>query len=224
MHAFYHAISNSPSRTGIIEEFIEGKLFTVDGYCFDDKHLVLGVASRVFIEGPHPVTKEIIYPAQIGKEIIKRLKVAHNSVVNSLGYKKGHTHGEYIVNSKNEVYLVECTNRGGGVYTSSTIVPEVSKINVNEALINQLVGKKVKSKVPQNNPVILAFLDFEVGKTLRSIDFISLPNLLKFRSIYSEKDIIESIENCASRHMMLVIKGGTKELLEFKKNLKIKYY
>jgi len=224
MDAFYHAISNSPSRTGIVEKFIEGTLFTVDGFCFDDTHKSLGVASRKFVEGPHPVTKEIIYPAQVSEEIIVKLKKAHNSVVKSLGYKKGHTHGEYIVNSEGTVHLVECTNRGGGVYTSSTIVPEVSGLDLNEALINQMVGNKVESIESDNNPVVLSFLEFEVGKTIKSINTGNHSYVLKFRSIYGEKDMVESIENCASRHMMLVIKGGIKELEDFKSKLQITYY
>lgn len=222
--AFYHAISNSPSRTGIVEQFIEGTLFTVDGYCFSDGHVSLGVASRKFVEGPYPVTKEIIYPAQVSDDIIQKLRKAHQSVVRSLGYTKGHTHGEYIVNSEGIVHLVECTNRGGGVYTSSTIVPEVSGLNLNEALINQMLGNRVNVTIPENNPVVLAFLDYEEGKTIKSIDTGDLPFVLKFRSLYGEKDMVESIENCASRHMMLVIRGGVTELNKFKENLKIEYY
>ena len=222
--AYFHAISNSPSRTGIIESFIEGTLFTVDGFCFDDKHRALGVASRKFIDGPHPVTKEIVYPAQVSDDLIESLKSYHEDVVDLLGYTKGHSHGEYIVNSNNKIFLVECTNRGGGVYTSSTIAPEVSGINLNEALIKQMTGQKVNGKDPENNPVVLSFLDFEVGKTIKSINTGNQPYVLKFRSIYGEKDMVESVENCASRHMMLVIKGGVEELDDFKSKLQITYY
>ena len=70
----------------------------------------------------------------------------------------------------------------------------------------------------------MAFIDLEVGKTVKSINIKKLPNVLKFRSIYSEKDMVESVKNCASRHMMLVIKGGVEELNEFKEELDIKYY
>lgn len=222
--AFFHALSNSPSRTGIIEEFIEGTLFTVDGFCFDNSHKCLGIASRKFVEGPHPVTKEIVYPAEVPDETINKLKMAHRSVVKSLNYSKGHTHGEYIVNKEGQVYLVECTNRGGGVYTSSTIAPEVSGNDLNEALIKQMTGQDAMGEESENNPVVLSFLDFEVGKTIKSIEVEDLPYVLKFRSIYGEKDMVESIDNCASRHMMLVIKGGVEELDDFKSKLKITYY
>jgi biotin carboxylase len=224
MNAFFYAISNSPSRTGIVEKFIKGTLFTVDGFCFDDGHKPLAVASRKYTSGSFPITKEIIYPAKATDTIIKTLKKAHNSVVKSLGYKKGHSHGEYIVDFNEKVYLVECTNRGGGVFTSSTIVPKVSGINLNDALIKQFTGEEVFGGESQNNPVILAFLDFKIGKTIKSIRVPKLPYVLKFRSIYEEKDMVESIENCASRHMMLVLEGGIKELKEFKDKLQIDYF
>lgn len=222
--AFFYAISNSPSRNGIIEKFIIGSLFTVDGFCFDNGHKSLAVASRTFTEGPYPITKEIVYPAKTTEKIINKLKKAHSSVVKSLKYKKGHTHGEYIVDKNDCVFLVECTNRGGGVFTSSTIVPRVSGINLNQALINQFLNKKVFVENYQNNSIILAFLDFQVGKTIKYIKVPEFPFIIEFRSIYKEKDMVESIENCASRHMMLVIDGGIKELKKFKRKLEIEYF
>ena len=36
--------------------------------------------------------------------------------------------------------------------------------------------------------------------------------------------MVESIQNCASRHMMLVLEGGTNELNEFKDKLQIDYF
>ena len=224
INAFFYAISNSPSKTGIIEKFIEGTLFTVDGFCFDDGHKPLAVASRKYTSGSFPITKEIIYPAKATDIIIKKLKKAHHSVVKSLGYKKGHSHGEYIVDFNEKVYLVECTNRGGGVFTSSTIVPKVSGINLNDALIKQFTGEKVHGCESQNNSVILTFLDFEIGKTIKSIRVPNLTYVLKFRSIYTKNEMVESIDNCASRHMMVVLEGGLKELKEFKEKLKIDYY
>jgi hypothetical protein len=154
-----------------------------------------------------------------------------------LNYVQGHTHGEYIVTKDDEIYLVECTNRGGGVYTSSTIVPNLTGINLNEILINQSLGKdtfKVLGEGPDMmiNSTILTFLDFEVGKVIKSINVSELSKLeyvLKFRTIFNENDMVELIDNCASRHSMLAVKGANSEdsfrnLENFKNSLNIKYY
>lgn len=235
--AFFDAIDNSPSRVLIAEKFIHGTLVTVDGFCFSNGHRALAVASRRFEDGPKPVTKEIIYPAQFTDEINLRLLKNHEAVVESLEYKYGHTHGEYIITDDNEIFLVECTNRGGGVYTSTVIVPLLTEIDLNHILLHQSLGDddfeaegtRLES---MKRSVILTFLDFEVGHVIKKINVQEMrdkPYTVRFRSFYGENDMVESIENCASRHSMLVLQGDDADqaranLAAFKEALKVDYY
>ncbi|MCW7482141.1 ATP-grasp domain-containing protein [Leptospira kanakyensis] len=236
-NAYYDAIHNSPSRILICEKFISGTLVTVDGFCFKNGHRSLAVASRKFENGSKPVTKEIIYPAQFSENLKIKLMRNHEMVVAALGYNYGHSHGEYLVTENGEIYLVECSNRGGGVYTSSVIVPLLTEINLNEILMNQSLGidNYLLNQTDSNymkKSIILTFLDFEVGKVIKSInieEMLDLPYTVKFRSIYSVHDMVESVENCASRHSMLVVQGkNSEEAISnfdlFKKLLKIEYY
>jgi biotin carboxylase len=235
--AFYDAIDNSHSRVLICEKFIYGTLVTVDGFCFRNGHKSLAVASRKFEKGSKPVTKEIIYPAQFSPAINQKLMANHEKVVKALGYNYGHSHGEYLLTDKEEIYLVECANRGGGVYTSSVIVPLLTEINLNEILLNQSLGTdsfeaQGSGTEFMKKSVILTFLDFEVDKVISSIntkEVQTLPYTVRFRTIYSENDMVESVQNCASRHSMLVIKGKDaaetiKNLEKFKENLTIQYH
>lgn len=234
--AFYNAIDNSPSRRLICEKFIKGTLVTVDGFCFKNGHRALTVASRKFEEGPKPVTKEIIYPAEFPKETQKQLLQRHREVVQALGYSYGHTHGEYMLTSSGDIYLIECANRGGGVYTSSVIVPLLTGFDLNLSLLNQSLGADTLTSPETDDymkmSVILTFLDFQVGSVIRSMNIKEMQNKLftvRFRSIYSVNDMVESIENCASRHSMLVLSGvdvkeAKNNLEQFKKQLYIEYY
>jgi biotin carboxylase len=237
--AYYDAVDQSHSRVLICEKFIRGTLVTVDGFCFRNGHRSLAVASRKFEKGAKPVTKEIIYPALFSKQLNDKLLRNHELVVSALGYQYGHTHGEYIVTDDEQIYLVECANRGGGVYTSSVIVPLLTGIDLNRILLNQSlgsdvfeIGNNVSDHGYMTKSAMLTFLDFEVGKVVKNINLEevrALPFTVRFRSIYSENDMIESIENCASRHSMLVIEGeDTDRLLEnfdlFKEKLKLEYH
>ena len=56
-----------------------------------------------------------------------------------------------------------------------------------------------------------------------------LPYVLRYRSLYKKNDMIESIENCSSRHSMLLLKGNDlieskQNLDKFNKTLEVKYY
>lgn len=235
--AFFDAINNSPSRTLIYEQFIKGTLVTVDGFCFKNGHQSLTVASRKFEDGPKPVTKEIIYPSVFENNINVALMNAHHDVVSALGYTIGHTHGEYILTENKEIFLVECTNRGGGVFTSSVIVPLLTSYPINVCLINQMLG--CDTYEPENIglasmkcSVMLTFIDYEVGKVIAEInteEVQKLPFTVRFRSKYGVNDMIETIENGAGRHSILVITAKNhNEILNnlnaFKHTLEVKYY
>jgi biotin carboxylase len=235
--AYYEAISNSPGLRLICEKFIEGELVTVDGFCFSNGHQSLTVASRKYAEGKKPVTKYISYPSDHSAEMKQKLLENHHNVINALNYNFGHTHGEYIVTPSGEIYLVECANRGGGVYTSSTINPLLTGIDLNGVFINQCLGEdSFKISSGTNNfmtrAVALAFLDLEVGRVLKKInhdEICGLPFVYQFRSAFSEKQMIESVENCASRHLMVVVDGANQTDLSrnydlFKSTLKVEYY
>ncbi len=235
--AYFEAISNSPSVRLICEKFIQGELVTVDGFCFSNGHQSLTVASRKYAEGKTPVTKYISYPSDHSAEMRQKLLENHHNVISALNYKFGHTHGEYIVTPSGDIYLVECANRGAGVYTSSTINPLLTGIDLNEVFINQCLGKDLfKISSDTNNYMIraaaLSFLDLKVGRVLKKINYdeiCGLPFVHQFRSAFSEKQMIQSVENCASRHLMVVVDGANKADLRknydlFKSTLKVEYY
>lgn len=235
--AFFEAISYSPSKRVICEQFISGTLATVDGFCFKNGHVSLTVASRIFEKGNKPITKEIIYPADFNEELIYKLMEFHNNVVNTFEYSFGHTHGEYIVDRNQDIYLVECTNRGGGVYTSSTIVPLLTEINLNKIYIDQCSRNDHYKFIPDGknhmkSSVMLTFLDFQKGKVIESInteELKNLPYVVKFRTIYKKNEMVESVEDCSSRHSMLVISSVNinktyLNLQDFKNKMDIKYY
>lgn len=236
-YAYFDSVSYSPSLTLICERFIEGELVTVDGFCFSNGHKSLTVASRKFSKGEKPITKSVSYPSQHHDELKSLLLKNHQRVVEALGYDFGHTHGEYIIAKNNDIYLVECANRGGGVYTSSTINPFITGIDLNAIFLNQALGSDdFKIDHDKKNfmcrSVMLSFLDFEVGKVVKRInidEITKLPFVLKFRTIYSEKQMVESLENCAGRHAMTVVVGSDiNEVLYnydiLKSTLNVEYY
>ena len=70
------------------------------------------------------------------------------------------------------------------------------------------------------------------GRVIHAINTDELQELeyvLKLRCILGKNDMVETIENCASRHMMLVIKGETleeskKNYRDFQSKLNVSYY
>lgn len=210
--AFFDAVSNSHSREFMVEKFIEGTLMIVDGFCFKPgRHSSLAVSSKVMLGGKRRVAVEIIYPADFDESVIKKSMEINQAVVKALGYDFGFTHSEYILDDKGEIWLVESTNRGGGVYISSLIVPALTGMDILEHLIENAFGNFREpffdKAWPMKNASILSFFKFNEGK-IKSIHGLKearqLPGVLKCDLSVKVGNVIESITTDANRHGYIV--------------------
>jgi biotin carboxylase len=213
--AFYDAISHAHSRECLVEKFIHGTMYTVDGFIFSNGiHQSLGIAEKALLDGRKRVANKILYRSNHSAELADQLRKNHESVVQALGLKLGCTHGEYIVNQEGEIYLVECANRGGGVYTSSRILPAISGYNISEMLVRLALGEHVLPQFNkyQENAVILHFFQLEPGQieAFENIDIIrSMPGILAFRLALEIGDTVHPIVDDAGRHGFVIATAST---------------
>lgn len=164
--AFLSALLMSHSRLVLIEKSIEGAEFTVDGYCIEGYPTSLAVA-RKFHSSTNPcVATKIIYSSRINN--YKELCNYHEFVAKELGFTFGMLHGEYIVDAHDNIFLIEIANRGGGVFTSSVIVPRFSGIDLVSLYVSDCLGKSELSSAPRlkqinDKKIILYFFSYPPG-------------------------------------------------------------
>lgn len=234
--AFFDAVSNSHSREFLVEKFIEGTLMIVDGFCFKPgEHNSLAVSSKIMLGGKKRVAVEIIYPADFDPMVIKKAMAINQEVVKALSYDFGFTHSEYILDDNGEIWLVESTNRGGGVYISSLIVPVITEIDILKSLLDSSFGVFNQPKFDHDNPMknaaILSFFKFANGeiKSIKGLDEARLfPGVLRCDLSVKIGDIIEPITNDANRHGFIVATAKTKSELsdlikQVKETVKLEY-
>ena len=138
--AVINAIGNSISWQIIVEQCIEGTQFVVDGYVFPRAgYQALAVSSKRMVPGT-PVAADIISPAEADPEVINAVRAYDAKIVAALGLRSGMTHGEYMVNTAGEVYLVEVANRGGGVWISAKYVPAICGVDTTAQLVEDALG------------------------------------------------------------------------------------
>jgi biotin carboxylase len=229
---YFSALINSHSRFVLIEKFIDGYEITVDGYCFDKIPKSLSIALKSKEGLASQVSMDIKYPAEIPSEVYQKALINNEFVAKSLGYTFGMIHSEYIVNAKNEIYLVESANRGGGVFTSEIIVPKVSGVDILTRYIDDVLGLESSISAPSNvekNQVILKFFSFKKGKIkfIQEFDKVKLKDgVLKCRLQVKSGDVINSIENDGSRHGFIIYESNNdirKEVSEIIETIKIEY-
>lgn len=209
--AFYSALSYSPSRACILEQFIEGQEITVDGYMFNGVAKSLALASKSKLNSEVMVSMDIKYPGELDDNIYQQALALNEKIANYL-YSFGFIHAEFIVTPAGELYLVEIANRGGGCCTSELIVPVVSGVNLLEQYIADCAGQAANLSLERadTQEVILKFLSFSPGKVK---EFIGLEEITKdkavimFRLNVDKGDTIKSIDSDASRHGFAIVRS-----------------
>jgi len=227
---FYDALVQSHSRIVLIERFIEGRHITVDGYVFQEygpKALALATKDKLK-EKNSIIDGEITYPGELDDDLYLKAQQTLENIAQKFGYSFGFLHGEFIVTSNGDIYLTEIANRGGGVFTSEIIVPNVSGIDINSIYLNDCVGKSFVDvsydfdKI-KRIPTMMKFFAFSeihegIVKKIQGIDNLSSrDDVLKIKMLIHPGDVISGISSGADRHGMIIVTGET--LKEARQNL-----
>lgn len=214
--AFLHALMNAHSREVLVEAFIEGTHITVDG-CIDStgRHVNLAVASKCVMEGEKPIITEVIYPAEVGDEILAHVLATNTRVVEALDLRRGVTHSEYIVDERGRCFLLETANRGGGVMTSNVIIPSITGVDLSELLLKEALGEPFEvAPWETSKAALLGFLVFPPGrvKGIRGVEEAArLPGVKHLRLLAKEGDLLGRPQSGADRHGFGIFCGESRE-------------
>lgn len=219
---FYDALVQSHSRAVLVERFIKGRHITVDGYVFQNhgaKALALATKDKLK-EKNSIIDGEITYPGELDEGIYLKALSTLENIANKFGFSFGFLHGEFIVTPEGEVYLTEIANRGGGVFTSEIIVPNVSGIDIKSIYLNDCLGQSFIDisydlENIKRTPTLLKFFAFSdahegIVKRIKGIDKLSLrDDVLKIKMLIHPGDIISDISSGADRHGMVIVTGNS---------------
>ena len=162
--SFNFLVKQTTEKVFIIEELIDGLEVSVEGLIQNKDVQILTIADKThFPNEKLTVTSHLIYPSKLDASIIEKIKLLVTKASKALGLSNGALHGECIVN-KNGVYLVELAARPGGGHIFSTIVNEVTGINMPEMLVNILLNKKINIKYYNQKSVCYHFFEMPQGK------------------------------------------------------------
>jgi biotin carboxylase len=112
--AVNRAVTESLSATAIVEEFVNGKEFSIEMITWRHNHHFLAVTEKVTTGSPYFVEIEQHEPAQVTDEVKNAMISLTIKALNALGVTYGASHSEIIVDENNELFIVEIGARMGG--------------------------------------------------------------------------------------------------------------
>jgi biotin carboxylase len=190
----------------IIQEMVEGKELTIDGFISNKKFHLLAVSEEINDkEKGHTFSSELLFPPLwIQDDHISQILHLGNKLVACLQIScQGPIHLELICNPANEFYIIDFSLRGGGFDLFTKIIEKTSGVDILKLYLNSAVGNCVKiPKIIEFKPVSLSFIYPQTNGIIRSISGKCLEGsfddyFLKF--LYKEGEYVETPESGKQR-------------------------
>ncbi len=204
------AKSFSSKRDVLIEEYIEGPEFTVDGIKLGDSYYTLAISKKKHFGYNNQIASDLFFSWDDRDYSLSDLENVNKEYIKSSGLCFGLTHAEYKF-KEGQYYLIEMAARGGGTLISSDIAPYMSGINGPETLINYMLKKDysiVENR--KRKAALLHFFDFPCGRVI-SVNGImkaaEIQGVKRIKLEFEPGDIIKTPDNDRGRVGFVIIIG-----------------
>ena len=200
--AYNYAISFSRTSKAIIEEYIDGREFSVEYISHQGKHYILQITDKITSGAPHFVEMQHHQPADIPATVWDRIKAIVADALTALKIENSASHTEIKWNSNDELFIIETGARMGGDYISSDLVRLSTGYDFVEGAIKLAIGKFEVPIFPYSMYSGVYFyskLAPEVGKIIKHHD--RYPEIVEWE--YSDEPLMDVKSNADRRGYFL---------------------
>lgn len=132
------------SRLGtvLVEEFIEGREFSIESLHYDGRSVVIQFTEKKTTEFPYNVELGHKQPAELTDDQRNQIRDIITKIANCMHFENCPSHTELKVNDRG-IFVIETSPRLGGDYITSTLTPLSTGINLEDQLLHIALGEKV---------------------------------------------------------------------------------
>ena len=196
--AYYYARTYSRTSHVIIEEFVDGREFSVEYISHKGKHYFLQITDKVTSGAPRFVEMQHHQPADLPESVWTRIQRMVEQALTALKIENSASHTEIKWNSKDELYIIETGARMGGDYISSDLVRLSTGYDFVEGAIKLAVNKFEEPTFPQrmySGVYFYSKLAPEVGNIIMNHE--RWPEIVEWE--YSDEPLMEVKSNADRR-------------------------
>ena len=207
--AYNYAISFSRSSKAIIEEYIDGREFSVEFISHQGKHYFLQITDKVTSGAPRFVEMQHHQPADIPASVWERIKTMVADALTAFKIENSASHTEIKWNSNDELFIIETGARMGGDYISSDLVRLSTGYDFVEGAIKLAVGKFEEPTFPRlmySGVYFYSKLAPEVGEIIKNHE--KWPEIVEWE--YSDEPLMEVKSNADRRGYFLYQKEDSR--------------
>ena len=206
-----HSRSYSSNAKLLIEEFLEGREFSVECTTFKGRTTIVQITEKFITPPPNTVIMAHLQSARISdieKSLIEKLVI---KAINAMEINNSASHAEVILTS-NGPFMIEIGARLGGDFISSYLTKASTGISMDRAAIQVALGIKPNLKKAYNHFSMIKYIELDAGKFINKL--YPLENLKEnsgfvFASYFiDEGDVIPKITHSGQRPVCILFKSN----------------
>jgi len=200
--AYNYAVVYSRTSKAIVEEFVDGREFSVEYISHQGKHYFLQITDKVTSGAPRFVEMQHHQPADIPSSVATRIKQMVESALTALKIENSASHTEIKWNSQDELYIIETGARMGGDYITSDLVRLSTGYDFVDGAIKLAINKFEEPIFPKkmySGVFFYSQLAPEVGDVIKKHE--KYPEIIEWE--YSDEPLLEVKSNADRRGYFL---------------------
>lgn len=216
--AIDEALLYSHLKTVLVEEYIGGQEYSIEGLHYDGKSEVLQFTEKTTTEFPYNVELAHKQPANLTDAQRDAIREVIAKIVECMHFENCPSHTELKINERG-VFVIETSPRLGGDYITSTLVPLSTGINIEDQLLKIAVGENVDTRTGGKNMASgVKFLDFGEGVVTHISSEIekvkSWENVIAFDCDVKSGDHLHAFKSGLDRYGQLICQADTRDEID----------
>ena len=212
------AFEVSKLDTVLVEEFIEGPEYSIEGLHYDGKSEVIQFTEKKTTEFPYNVELGHKQPANLTEAQQDAIRDIVAKIGKALRFENCPSHTELKINERG-IFVIETSPRLGGDYITSTLVPLSTGINMEDQLLHITLGKMVDTITGRTNLASgVNFLSLPCGKVVsideRINEVAAMPKVKEFATSLKVGAIIHPITSSLNRYGQFIVQTENRKALD----------
>lgn len=216
--ALEEALRYTKKGNVLVEDFIEGKEYSIEGIHYNGEHHVIQFTEKTTTDFPYNVEIAHTQPAEISPHQQEKIRELITQIAQTLGFENCASHTEIKINYHG-IYIIETSPRLGGDFISSTLVPLSTGINLEDILIDVSIKNKINNDVLQaslSKYSGVKYFNFPTGvaSSIENIDKLNSIKGVKYWKISLKNgDSIKKITSSLDRYGFAIFQSENRSLL-----------
>lgn len=128
--SIYKHIQSKGEEDSVIEEFIEGKEYGIDGVVENGKFKLILIRQKILTELPYRQEVGYVFPTDLSYERKCSVEELVSKSCKALNLDNCAINADVVVNKKGVPYMIEIAGRPAGYSMSSFFIPQVTDIDI----------------------------------------------------------------------------------------------